>query len=65
LDYDAPLADWVAAIRRLWDDRQEYERLSEAALAFSQRPELDPDRQFATFFALLDSAARRRARRAA
>ena len=65
LDYDAPLADWVAAIRRLWDDRQEYERLSEAALAFSQRPELDPDRQFATFFALLDGAARKRARRAA
>ncbi|RRI01155.1 glycosyltransferase [Mesorhizobium tamadayense] len=65
LDYDAPLEDWVAAVRRLWNDRDEYERLSEAALTFSQRPELDPERQFATFFALLDRASRQRAQRAA
>ncbi|MDX8521738.1 glycosyltransferase [Mesorhizobium dulcispinae] len=65
LDYDASLEDWVGAIRRLWNGRQEYERLSEAALAFSQRPELDPDRQFATFFGLLERAAQQRPRRAA
>ncbi|MBN9550896.1 MAG: glycosyltransferase, partial [Alphaproteobacteria bacterium] len=65
LDYDAPLADWVAAIERLWNDKQEYERLSSAARNFSERPELDPDRQFTTFFGLLDSAARMRPRRAA
>ncbi|TIO39202.1 MAG: glycosyl transferase family 1, partial [Mesorhizobium sp.] len=59
------LEDWVAALRRLWNDREEYQRVSEAALTFSQRPELDPERQFATFFALLDRAARQRARRAA
>ncbi|RWG87922.1 glycosyltransferase [Mesorhizobium sp.] len=65
LDYDAPLADWVEAVRRLWNDRKEYERLSTAARAFSERAELDPERQFATFFALLDKAAQQRARRAA
>jgi len=65
LDYDAPLEDWVAAIRRLWSNPEEYRRLSEAALAFSHRPELEPDRQFATFFALLDRAARQRVPKAA
>lgn len=42
LDMDAPLADWVAAVRRLWDDPAEYARLSESALKFSQRPEIQP-----------------------
>ncbi|TIW21546.1 MAG: glycosyltransferase [Mesorhizobium sp.] len=65
LDYDGPLDGWVAAVQRLWNDDREYERLSEAALAFSQRPELDPDRQFASFFALLDKASQQRTRRAA
>ncbi|AZO72124.1 MAG: glycosyltransferase [Mesorhizobium sp.] len=65
LDYDAPLEDWVGSVRRLWNDRQDYERLSEAALTFSQRPELDPDRQFATFFGLIERAAQQRSRRAA
>jgi len=65
LDYDAPPDDWVAAVRLLWNDRQEYERLSTAARAFSRRPELDPERQFTTFFALLDKAAGQRARRVA
>ena len=65
LDYDAPLEDWVEAVRRLWSDKQEYERLSAAARTFSERPELDPERQFAIFFSLLDKAARQRARRAA
>ena len=65
LDYDAPLADWVAAVRRLWSDKQEYERLSVAARTFSERPELDPERQFTIFFSLLDKAAQQRSQRAA
>ena len=58
LDYDAPLADWVAAVRRLWSDEAEYKLLSAAALQFSQRPQMNPDRQFATFMDVLDSARR-------
>jgi glycosyltransferase involved in cell wall biosynthesis len=45
IDIDAPLAEWVAAVRRLWDDQAEYSRLSAAALKFSQRPEMQPGYQ--------------------
>lgn len=65
LDYEAPLADWVAAVRLLWNDSQEYERLSAAARLFSERPALNPERQFATFFSLLDKAAQQPSRKAA
>ncbi|UCI07721.1 glycosyltransferase [Mesorhizobium sp. B1-1-8] len=56
LDYDAPLADWVAAVRRLWNDKAEYDRLSAAARAFSERPQMNPDSQFATFMDVLGYA---------
>lgn len=65
LDYDAPLADWASAVKRLWSDRQEYERLSAAALTFSKRPELDPSRQLVVFLDLLERAVRQGVRRAA
>ena len=65
LDYDAPLADWVAAVRRLWNDSEEYKRLSAAARTFSERPALNPEAQFATFFSLIDRAAQQRSRQAA
>lgn len=42
LDASAPIADWVAAVRRLWDDPAEYAKLSESAVKFSQRPEIQP-----------------------
>ncbi|MER9581921.1 glycosyltransferase [Mesorhizobium sp. M0276] len=58
LDYDAPFADWVSAVRRLWSDDAEYKRLSAAATQFSERPQMNPDRQFATFMDVLDSARR-------
>lgn len=56
LDYDAPIEDWVAAVRRLWDDPAEYQRLSKAALDYSARPALDPQSQFATFLSVLEEA---------
>jgi glycosyltransferase involved in cell wall biosynthesis len=57
LDYDAPLDEWVAALRRLWSDEDHYEQVSAAAISYSTRPELDPDHQFATFLAVLERAA--------
>jgi len=57
LDYDAPLENWVQAVRRLWDDKAHYEALSSAALEFSKRPQLDPVRQFAMFMDVLTEAA--------
>lgn len=65
LDYDAPLADWVAALRAMWDDPARHAELSEAGRAYSTRPQMDPDVQFATFMEVLDAAVAQHARRAA
>ncbi|MDG4882484.1 glycosyltransferase [Mesorhizobium sp. WSM4884] len=59
LDYDAPLADWVATVRRLWNDKAEYDRLSAAARLFSERPQMNPDSQFAVFMDVLGNATER------
>jgi glycosyltransferase involved in cell wall biosynthesis len=60
LDYDAPLTDWVAAVRGLWSDPAAYATASAAARAYSLRPELDSERQFATFMSVLESAIQMR-----
>jgi glycosyltransferase involved in cell wall biosynthesis len=57
LDYDAPLADWTAALRSLWSDPKAHAIASTAARAYSHRPELDDKRQFASFLAILTAAA--------
>ena len=56
LDYEAPIEEWVGAIRRLWSDEVEYERLSSAARLFAERPALNPERQFSAFLSVLDRA---------
>jgi glycosyltransferase involved in cell wall biosynthesis len=43
VDPDAPDADWIEAVGRLWDDAGHYERLVEAALRHAARPEIDPE----------------------
>jgi glycosyltransferase involved in cell wall biosynthesis len=40
----APQAEWVAAVERLWDDEQQYGELCTLASAHAQRDEVDPDR---------------------
>nr|WP_111301182.1 glycosyltransferase family 4 protein [Paracoccus saliphilus] len=45
LDINAPIAEWVAAVRRLWDDPVEYDKLTTSARNFSQRPEMQPGYQ--------------------
>jgi glycosyltransferase involved in cell wall biosynthesis len=57
LDHDAPLDDWVSAIRALWNDADRYERLSAAALRYSERPQLNPEHQFTAFLDVLQGAA--------
>jgi glycosyltransferase involved in cell wall biosynthesis len=57
LPYDAPDPDWADAVRRLWHDRAERARLSEAARRYAQRPEMDADRQFGTFLGIVTEAA--------
>ena len=65
LDYDAPLDDWVVAVRGLWNSNSKHERLSNAAREFARRPQLDPDQQFATFMGVLEKVAAQRLDRAA
>ncbi len=60
LDYDAPLADWVGAMRRLWADPDHHAAISSAALRYSLRPEMDSARQFDTFLSVVEDAARLR-----
>jgi glycosyltransferase involved in cell wall biosynthesis len=60
LDYDAPLAEWVGAVRRLWSDPASHAAVSAAARAYSLRPELDSERQFRTFLSVIESALQHR-----
>jgi glycosyltransferase involved in cell wall biosynthesis len=59
LDPDGPIEDWVNAIRKLWHDEDYYNRLSAAALAYSQRPEIDPDVQIKTLLQVAERAIER------
>lgn len=45
IDPGAPVEDWVAAVRRLWDDDAAHGRLSAAALAYAMRDTLQPEAQ--------------------
>lgn len=60
LDYDAPIEDWAGAVRILWNDNGQYDRLSAAAAEFSRRPAMDPARQFADLLRVLEHASQRR-----
>jgi hypothetical protein len=52
---DADLATWKAALRSVWDDRFEQERLSAAARGHAARPEVDPDAIVTRFVDLVTS----------
>ncbi|WP_435169060.1 glycosyltransferase family 4 protein [Falsirhodobacter sp. 1013] len=56
LDIDAPVSDWAAAVRRLWEDPDEYARLSASALEFSQRPEIQAGYQVNQLLKVLHEA---------
>jgi hypothetical protein len=60
LDPDAPIEDWAGAVRTLWNDNSQYDRLSSAAAEFSRRPAMDPARQFADLLGVLEHASQRR-----
>lgn len=53
---EADISRWVDAVRRLWDDDGEHARLSAAALAFAQRPEIRPEHQTAQLLGVLQAA---------
>jgi glycosyltransferase involved in cell wall biosynthesis len=63
-DLDAKAAEWVAALRKLWDDPVGYRELSQAASAYATRPQLDPDRQIDQLEMVLDAAVMKKRARA-
>ncbi len=59
LSPDAPISDWLAALDRMWNDESEWRRLSQRALEYSTREEIDPNYQTTTFRKIIqDSIAR-------
>lgn len=58
LDHDAPAEAWADAVRQLWADQALYERLSQAALRYAARRELDPEWQYLEFLRILQAARR-------
>ncbi len=42
---DAPIEEWSDAVRALWSDEGHYQAVSAAALRYSERDEMKPDRQ--------------------
>ncbi|MBN9555100.1 MAG: glycosyltransferase [Alphaproteobacteria bacterium] len=57
LDPDAPIEDWVKALRRLWDDKTHYAALSAAALRHAERADIRTSAQIDTLLALAEKAA--------
>jgi glycosyltransferase involved in cell wall biosynthesis len=56
LPAEADIAQWVAALRAVFDDEAQYDALVAAARVAALRPELDPDRIFADWLDLLARA---------
>jgi glycosyltransferase involved in cell wall biosynthesis len=57
LDPDGPVEAWVEVLRRLWHDEAYYTDLSAHALAYSARPEIDPEIQIDRLVAIAKQAA--------
>jgi glycosyltransferase involved in cell wall biosynthesis len=50
----APIADWLSALSRLWDNSAEYERYVKRALAHAARPEFQPQQVVRTLLQLVE-----------
>lgn len=56
LDPNGPIEPWIDAVRRLWHDAAYYAEISAAALAYSKRPEINPDVQIDKILAAAEQA---------
>ena len=59
LEPSAPAADWAAAISKLWSEKAHYDRISQAALIYAQRDQLQTSKQLEAWQQLLVSVAQR------
>ncbi|HYM31123.1 MAG TPA: glycosyltransferase [Candidatus Cybelea sp.] len=58
VDPDAGPAHWLAALSRLWDDTENYDRLVRSAIEHSERPEMQPESILRRFEAVAREIAR-------
>ncbi len=56
LAHDAPIADWIEALSKLWDDGPSHARYAEAARDYSRRAEIQPEAIIDAFVAQLARA---------
>ena len=49
----APAQIWAEELKRMWHDKDLYEELSAAAIEYSERPQIDPDRQIEALLSVL------------
>jgi glycosyltransferase involved in cell wall biosynthesis len=49
----APAQIWAEELKRIWHDKDFYEDLSAAATEYSERPQIDPDRQIEALLSVL------------
>jgi glycosyltransferase involved in cell wall biosynthesis len=63
LDPEGGIEPWIDAVRKMWTDKAFYERMSEAALAYSRRPEIQPEHLAAALIEEGQALARRAASR--
>jgi glycosyltransferase involved in cell wall biosynthesis len=63
IDPDASDDVWADAVRALWSDSKLYDSLSAAALSYSARPEMNPDRQLDALLRLILATTAGRGRR--
>ena len=52
----APIEEWVSAVRSLWTDERQYGELSAAALHYSERTEMNSERQIDQILSILVAA---------
>ena len=57
INADAPVSEWVQAVRRLWTDQAYWKEVSLAALQYSRRDVLDPDHQIREIIEILAACA--------
>ena len=53
IDPTAPAQIWAEELKRIWHDKDLYEELSAAATEYSERPQIDPDRQIEALLSVL------------
>ncbi len=60
IDPDAPREAWTQALRRLWTDQAYYQQMSHAALAYSARDAIRPERQIEALLSVAEQAVHAR-----